>query len=159
VSTYIYSAYWLGATVIGAALVGIVPAAIEIADYIQYARGPGTIFVARWAFVLLLIGALEAAYGIYLIQLPDWSSARVVTAMLLAPAALYAMALAVVLIADPGGWLLGSAGLQLADRLAGGKAALWCVCMISLSTLIAFFAGRLAASWRRSEIVRGHAGL
>jgi hypothetical protein len=69
------------------------------------------------------------------------------------------MVLAIVLIADPSGWLVGHAGLQLADKLAGGKAALWCVCMVSLSTLLAFFAGRLAASWRRAEFVRRQAGL
>jgi hypothetical protein len=91
--------------------------------------------------------------------LPDWTSVRVVTVMLLAVAAGYAMVLAVVVLSDPGGGLVGNRGLQFANKLADGRAALWCLCMISLSTLIAFFAGRLAVSWRRAEIVRRQAGL
>src|SRR5262245_58983280 len=155
----VYPAYWLGGAVIGSALVGIVPAIMEIADYVHYARGPGTMLVARWALLLLLTGLVETAYGIYLIQLPDWTSVRVVTVLLLAIGAMHAMALAVVLVADPGGWLVGNAGLQLADKLSGGKAALWCLCMVSVSTLLAFFAGQLAASWRRAGIIRRQAGL
>ena len=57
------------------------------------------------------------------------------------------------LLSPPDGFLVGSGGLQLADKLAGGKAALWCLCMISLSTILAFFAGRLGTTWHRAELM------
>jgi len=151
--------YLLAAGTIGAALFSLVPAIGEVIEYIRFLDAPGSLFVARWALLLLLIGGLQVAYGTYLIQVPHWSTVWIVTLMLLSIAGLYAMGLAIVLIADPGGWLVGRDGLQLADKLAGGKAALWCLCMVSLSTILAFFAGRLSFQWRRAEMVRRRAGL
>jgi hypothetical protein len=109
--------------------------------------------------VLLLLGVLQVSYGIYLVQLPDWASVRVVAIVLLSIAGLYASALAVVLIIEPSGWIGGPGGLQLADKLVGGKAALWCLCMLSLSAILAFLAGRQSIRWRQTEIVRRRAGL
>jgi hypothetical protein len=43
--------------------------------------------------------------------------------------------------------------LQLADKLAGNKAALWCLAMVSVSTILAFFAGRLSARWHKAELL------
>jgi len=150
---------WLAAATMGAALFGAAPAIWELAERVQYLDAPGSSAPGRWTLLLLLIGSVEAAYGIYLVHMPDWTSVRVVTCLLLCVAALYAMGLAIVLIANPSGWLAGSGGLQLADKLTGGKAALWCLCMVSLSSILAFFAGRLSIRWQRAEIVRRQAGL
>jgi hypothetical protein len=43
--------------------------------------------------------------------------------------------------------------LQLADKLAGGQAALWCLCMVCVATILAFFAGRMSVRWRAAERV------
>jgi hypothetical protein len=48
---------------------------------------------------------------------------------------------------------VGEHGLQLADKLASGKAALWCLCMVSLSTILAFFSGRLSTRWHKAEML------
>jgi len=150
---------WLAAATIGASAFSVVPAIWDIVEYVQFLEAPGSSAPARWTLLLLLIGCVESAYAMYLIQLPDWASVRVVTWMLLSVAGFYAMGLAIVLIADPGGWLIGPDGLQLADKLPGGKAALWCLCMVSLSAILAFFAGRLSSQWQRADLVRRGAGL
>jgi hypothetical protein len=64
------------------------------------------------------------------------------------------MGLAIALIAKADGWLAGPNGLQLNDGLAGGRAALWCLCMVSVCTILAFFAGRLSFHWWRVELLR-----
>ena len=144
------AAYQLAAALAAAALFSVVPAVWDVMEFLQTAD---TTFVARWALALFFLGVVQLAYAVYLFQLPDWTTVWVVTLFSLALAAVYAAVLGLVLLSPPDGFLVGNAGLQLADKLAGGKAALWCLCMISLSTILAFFAGRLGTSWHRAEMM------
>jgi hypothetical protein len=148
--------YALAAGLIAAALFGLAPAIWDVVEYVQYYDLVESPHVARWALVLMLLGCVQVAYAVYLWQLPDWTSMWVVTLYSLALAGLYALMLGLVLISGEDGLLVGPRGLQLADKLAGGKAALWCLAMTSLSTILAFFAGRLSVQWRRAEsLLRG----
>jgi hypothetical protein len=149
------AAYQLAGALAAAALFGVVPA---VWDVVEFLRTADSLFVARWALLVFFLGVVQLAYAVYLFQLPDWTSVWVVTLFSLALAAVYAAVLGLVLLSPPDGFLVGNSGLQLADKLAGGKAALWCLCMISLSTILAFFAGRLGASWHRAEMMLRIAG-
>jgi hypothetical protein len=153
------SAYLLAFGIFAAGVFGVLPAIWDIADYFRFLAPQPNGFVARWALLILLISVLQVAYAVYLLQLPDWTSVWVVTIFLLAVAGVYAMSLGLIILASPTGWLLGSEGLQLADRLAGGKAALWCLSMIGISTMLAYFSGRLARHWHRTELTLRRAGL
>jgi hypothetical protein len=101
---------------------------------------------------------VQLAYAVYLFQLPDWATVWVVTMFLLLLAAGYAGVLGLVLVSGSDGFFVGPHGLQLADKLAGGQAALWCLCMVSLATILAFFAGRMSVQWQRAERVLRVAG-
>jgi len=148
--------YSLAGATIAAALFGIAPAVWDVVEYLQYYDEAADPHVSRWALVLFLLGVVQAAYAIYLFQLPDWTSVWVVTIYSLALAGLYALGLGLVVISGDDGLFVGPHGLQLADKLASGKAGLWCVAMTCVSTIIAFFAGRLSAQWRRAEsLLRG----
>jgi len=136
---------------VAAALFAATPAILEVVDYFRFSDAPGATFVARWALIVLLVSSLQAAYGLYLVLYSDWAAVWSVTISVLVHACIYAMALGLILISGTGGALLGQQGLQLADKAAGGKAALWCICIVSLSTMLAFFAGRLSFAWRRAE--------
>jgi hypothetical protein len=146
--------YQLVAALVVAALFSVAPAVWDIVEYVQI---PESQFVARWAFALLLLGVVQLAYAVYLVQLPDWSSVWVVTIYSLALAAIYAAVLGLVLISRDSGLVVNA--LQLADKLEGGKAILWCLCMVSLSTIMAFFAGRLSARWHKTEMFLRSTGL
>ena len=152
--THQLAVYQLAAALVAAALFSVAPAIWDIVEYVQI---PESQFVARWALVLLLLGAVQIAYVIYLVQLPDWTSVWVITVYLLFLAAIYAAVLGLVLISSESGLVVGS--LQLADKLAGGKAVLWCLCMVGVSTILAFFAGRLSARWHKTEMFIRHTGL
>src|SRR4029078_4079354 len=129
------------------------PAILDVVNYVQFSDAPGAVFVARWALMVLLLSSLQAVYGLYLILCPDWAAVWSVTVSLLGHAGIYAMALGLILISSAGGTLLGHHGLQLTDRLAGGKSALWCICIVSLSTILAFLEGRLSFAWRRADLM------
>ena len=120
-------------------------------DLFAYASGTSASPLGRWAIVLGMLGVVQVAYAIYLIQLPDWTTVWMVTLFALASAALYAMALGLTIISGEDGWLVRF--LQLHDKVVGGKAALWCLCMMSVMTLLAFFAGRISVRWRQAEAV------
>jgi hypothetical protein len=142
--------YQLAAALAAVALFSVAPAAWDVVEYLRSEELDAP-FVARWAFVLFFLGVVQLAYAVYLFQLPDWTSVWVVTVWLLVVAAGYAGALGLVLISEADGFLVGPHGLQLADKLAGGQAALWCLCMVSIATILAFFAGRMSVQWRRAE--------
>jgi hypothetical protein len=147
--------YWLAAALVAAALFSVAPAVWDVIEFLQIAESA---FVARWALVLFFFGVVQLAYAVYLFQLPDWATVWVVTVFSLATAAIYAGVLGLVLLSPADGFLVGPQGLQLADKLAGGKAALWCVCMVSVSTILAFFAGKLSTRWRQAELLLRGAG-
>ena len=133
---------------IAAAFFSVFPSAW---DLFAYATANSASPLGRWAIVLGMLGVVQVAYAIYLIQLPDWTTVWMVTLFALASAALYAMALGLTIISGEDGWLVRF--LQLHDKVAGGKAALWCLCMMSVMTLLAFFAGRISVRWRQAETV------
>ncbi len=142
--------YQLAAALVVAALFSVAPAVWDLVEYIRIDEFDAP-FVARWALVLFFVGIVQLAYAVFLFQLPDWASVWVVTLFQLALAAAYAAVLGIVLMSDTGGLLVGPQGLQLADKLAGGQAALWCLCMVSVATILAFFAGRMSVRWRQAE--------
>jgi hypothetical protein len=133
-------------------LFSVAPAVWDLVEYIRIDDLDAP-FVARWALVLFFLGIVQLAYAVYLFQLPDWATVWVVTVLLLLMAAGYAAVLGMVLISDGDGLLVGPHGLQLADKLAGGQAALWCLCMVCVATILAFFAGRMSVRWRAAERV------
>jgi hypothetical protein len=139
-------AYVLALSLAAAALFGAAPA---IWDVIQFAQAAENAFVPRWALALLSLGILQGAYALYLAQLPDWASGWVVTLVSLALAALYAGMLGITLLASGESILIR--GLDLAEVLPTGRAAMWCLCMTSIMASLAFFAGRTSLRWRRAE--------
>ena len=142
--------YQLVAALVAGAVFSVVPAVWDLIEYLQVAESQ---FVARWALGLFFLGIVQLAYAVYLFQLPDWTTVWVVTVFSLFVAAIYAAVLGLGLLSPADGFLVGEYGLQLADKLAGGKAALWCLCMVSLSTILAFFAGRLSTRWHKTELL------
>ena len=134
----------LAAAVAFVALFGAIPAFLEVTPAVQ--RGAlGT--AAHWAFLLLFVGALQCAYAAYLAQLPDWGTLWVVTLVTLAVGMTYAMSFGLTLFASDQSQLIQL--LDLGDRLRDGKARLWCLTMLILTSLLAYFCGRVCVRWHR----------
>ena len=138
---------WLAAALLITSLIGIVPAIIDVVEHSLSDTSDG---LSRWACGLLLVGVLQCAYAIYLIQLPDWSSVWVVTGFTLVIAASYAAMFGLTLLSSDQGHFVQI--LDLADRLRGGKATAWCLIMLSLMSLTSYFSGRVGARWRNAFV-------
>ncbi|QDU31444.1 hypothetical protein ETAA8_66020 [Anatilimnocola aggregata] len=138
------TAWQLGAVFIAAALFSMGPAVWEISDYLQSDGGQS---VARWAFLLLMLGVIQIGCVALLMQIPDWSSVWIVTIQSLALAAIYAAVLGLTIITSGDSPLIGA--LQLDYQYSSGKAPPWCVCMAATYACLAFFAGRLSARWHK----------
>jgi len=137
--------YYLGAALILTALFSVIPAVTDIFQNLRALDPPG---VSRWAFALLLASAVQLAYAIYLMQLPDWSTAWVVSLFTLATATGYATLLFIAILAKPDNQVIQL--LELADNVYGKKAAGWCLIMLSISSLLAYFSGRISVRWHRA---------
>lgn len=140
------SVYWLAAATAVIGMLGMVPGGIDIVDHFRFLDdSPG---VSRWAFLLLLLGCVQIAYAFYAAQLPDWSSVWVVALACLALAALYALILALILMSSAENPIIDWLHL---DRAPRGKSARWCFMMLSLTSLLAYFAGRYSVRWHRID--------
>lgn len=122
------------------------PAVLDIVDHFRAEDSPG---IANWAFVLIAAAGLQAAYAVYAMQLPDWSTVWVTSLFALVLATLYAMVLAIAMLAGADSELIQS--LDLADKIQGNKAAGWSFILASLSSLLAYFGGRLSVRWHQTD--------
>lgn len=134
----------LAAALLAALLLSIGPSLWEISDYLGSENATS---VARWAFLLLMLGVVQFGCILLLVQVPDWSSVWIVTLQSLALSAIYAAVLGLTIITRGDSTLIGV--LQLDYQYASGKAPPWCVCLAATYACLAFFAGRISAKWRK----------
>src|SRR5690349_5159375 len=119
----------LACVTIAAARLAAAPAIAAGMDSVRFGDARGVSFVRRWALLVLWVSLLQAGYAAFLVLWTGRAAVWSVTVSLLAHAALYALTLGVILINGASGVLLADIGFQPTDNLAGGKAAIWCVCM------------------------------
>jgi hypothetical protein len=131
--------------VIAAAVVSAIPALLDIVALVRQDASAG---ISRWALALLLASGLQAVYAVYLLQLPDWGTAWVMSLVMLILATGYAALLGALTLANQQSQLVQF--LELGDMLPGGQATVWCLAMLSLYSLLAYFSGRISFRWRRT---------
>jgi hypothetical protein len=141
-----HTAWQLAAALFAALLLSIGPSLWEIIDYLR-SDGEVTVAVARWAFLLLLLGVIQLGSIMLLVQVPDWSSVWIVTLQSLALASMYAGVLGLTIITGANSSLI--AALNLDQQYNSGKAPPWCICLAATYACLAFFAGRFSAKWRK----------
>lgn len=138
-----WMAYYLALGVIFVALINIAPA---FHQGMQALRNEAPQPFARWTYGALILGLIQMAYAVYLIQLPDWSSVWVVAVLSLVTTTLYAALVSVVLLGGNDSSLFQS--LQLAHG-SRRSAALWCLIMLIISASLTYFAGRVGIRWQK----------
>jgi hypothetical protein len=139
------SQLWLIAlALLGLALLGAVPVAIALCA----PKDVGVVRLERWACAALLLGFLELCYAVYLLQLPDWSSLRVVSFVTLGIAAVYAAVAGIRLLAAPGNRLMEFWELD-GNVFSSSQEALWCLMLVILTGSLSYVVGRLCTQWSR----------
>jgi hypothetical protein len=140
-----WTVYYLAAALAVAALFGIAPAVLDVVQHFQSVESTG---IPRWAWILFLLGGIQIGYAVYLCQLPDWASVWVVSIVTLGLATAYAMLLGILLLSDGQSQVLRA--LELTTRSTGHQATGWCVIMLSITILLAYFSGRIGTAWQRA---------
>ena len=116
---------------------GAVPVAIALLQ----PRDLDLVHLERWACAVLLVGMLELSYAVYLLQLPDWSSLRVVSFVTLGIAAVYAAVAGIRLLAASGNRVMEFWELD-GNVFSSSQEALWCFLMVLLTGSLSYLAGR-----------------
>jgi hypothetical protein len=133
------AARWLATGLLMAAISGMLPVYFEISR--DAGRGV-PIDLPRWAYLLLAVSVLQAAYSLYLAQLPDSSSIRVVTWFSLVVATLSAVLFGLTFLVRDDRLVIH--WLELGERIADGRAAGWSFLMLVANGLISYCGGRLS---------------
>ena len=138
---------WLVAGIASVALFSALPLLISVWE----SQGEeATVYLERWALGILLVGLLQLAYIVYLIQVPDWSSVWVVSLVTLLIAAVYAGLMGVRLLASSGNQVMKFLELD-GNRFTSGQEAGWCLIMLLLTGALSYAAGRFATRWHRAD--------
>jgi hypothetical protein len=95
-----------------------------------------------WALWAVLLAVVQLIYAGWMVNAPDWASARVQMIVCAAATTIYAMAMTLVLITPVNRPLI--LGLGEARRLAPG----WCGVMFLLLGVATWYCGRTSARWR-----------
>ncbi len=140
-----WTAYGIGLSLAAIGLFGLTPAMIEITEFVD---SDHTLPVARWAWLLIFLATIQIAYGIYVGQIPDWSTAWVTALVGAGLSAMYAFLFGLTLYVGEDSELV--AWLQLEDQTLAGDASRWCFVMVGTLGLFAYFAGFAALRWRRA---------
>jgi hypothetical protein len=102
-----------------------------------------------WALLVVLAFLLQLVYVLYLLQIPDWSAAWVVSLFLLSISTAYATLLGIRLLASGGNAIV--AWLQLErNPFSRGQEVLWCLLMTLLTGMLTYVTGRFAQRWREA---------
>jgi hypothetical protein len=126
------------------ALLNAVPVAIAFLR----PEEPGATHLERWALGIMLLGILQLCYAIYLLQVPDWSSTRVVSVVTLGIATAYAIAAGTRMLASPGNRVMEFLELD-GNLFSSRQETLWCFAMVLLTGTLSYLAGRASTQWSR----------
>ena len=140
-----WTIYQLGCCLAVMGLVGVYPAVMEVVRHVRDFESRG---VESWAYFVFLLSGLQLVYALYMVQLPDWSTARVVMVISAMISVLYATSMGVALMAADDNAIIGALGLSV--QHAAGYVSLWCCMMTMLMSLLTYFLVRTTLRWQRA---------
>ena len=112
-----------------------------------------TQFISRWAYIIGFLGMVHVLYGIYIMQLVDYSALQMLSAFLLLVTCIYGFA-GMSLLLDDGNGVVATF-LQLPVVLKS-RAMIWCGIMFGVTAISCYLFGREAVFWRRRQSVRSN---
>lgn len=102
-----------------------------------------------WVSAVVFLSALQLAYIIWMLTVPDWSTLRVMMGVFTCVATAYGTGMAISFSSDPGDSTL----LHISGPHA--RVTLWCGLVVILSGLMVFLLGRCDTAWRRAYSLGG----
>jgi hypothetical protein len=97
-----------------------------------------------WVSAVVFLSALQLAYIIWMLSVPDWSTLRVMMGVFTCVAAVYGMGMAATFFSEPGDPTV------LQFEPPHERAPLWCGLIVILSGLMVYLLGRCDTAWRKA---------
>ena len=141
-----WTIYYLGIALAAVALLSIYPAIMEVIAHFRAEDSPG---IKLWASLVLLVGGVQLAYVIYLMQLPDWGTTKAMTIITALMATVYAAGLGIVMMAGEENKMIELLGLEYLHRKQYDK--LWCFLIFLLCCLMTFLFFHVTAKWYKTH--------
>ena len=104
----------------------------------------------RWIYLQVFVAAIHIIYAVFLFQISRWSAMRAVSVAMLVVAFVFGVISAGLLIGGGQGVVAAFLGLSF---VMVKRAAIWCVVMLVLATLMSYLGGRESANWQRAELL------
>ena len=117
-------------------------ALLALFQLIPIFRQPTFLSAPEWTRIVVLISAVELAYATWVAFLPDWSTVRVLMLVTASVAAIYALALSLVVFTP------GTAPIVLGLGDIRDQARLWCGAVLALTCLLSYICGHASFTWR-----------
>jgi hypothetical protein len=131
------TALQLAAVPATAALVGLLPVVVGHANLLQ---------APPWALAAVFLAVLQWVYAAWMVNAPDWVSARVQMAVCAVGTTIYGMLMTLTMITKVDHPLI----LGLGE--VRGAAPAWCGLMLVVMGAATWFCGRASTRWRRSAM-------
>ena len=127
-----------------------VPVIAALASLVPVLMGHANLFHApRWALAAVFLAVLQLIYAAWMVNVPDWVSARVQMVVCAAATTIYGMVMTLTMTMPPNRPL--SLDLGEIRHSAPG----WCGLIFLLMGAATWFCGRTSAEWRRGLTPRG----
>jgi hypothetical protein len=142
--------YHLAAGLACVSAVSLYPAVREVFLHCITETSPG---IDPWAPIVILLAVVQFAYALYVVQIPDWSTTRVLMVLTVVVAMVYAMGLGISamakLMAIDQNYVILALGLTNEYDLT--RIIAWCFLMLLLMCALAYFWARITFKWRRDR--------
>jgi len=132
----------LGLAVI--ALTSLVPAGFDLAQHLQSVHSTG---LSRWAVLLFCGAAVQLAYAGYVLQLRDWGTVWVTSALSFCLATTYVAFFTLLWMSQQQSIVLDA--LDLGGHIDHRKATGWCFIMFCMTGMFCYLSARSGARWYR----------
>ncbi len=129
------------------AIVNMVPA---LYHWIHWTQLSEEVALPRWIYIQVFVGALYLIYAVFLAQIPDWSALRAVAVAMLVMAFVFGVVSTGLLMGGGQGNLSSFLGIPFT---LNRQACIWCVAMLCLATLMAYWGGKESMNWQRTEFL------
>ncbi|MFT5299480.1 MAG: hypothetical protein ACI87E_001583 [Mariniblastus sp.] len=129
------------------AIVNMTPA---LYHWYHWAQMTESMELPRWIYIQVFVGAIHLVYAVFLFQVSDWSAMRAVSVAMLLVAFVFGSVSTGLLVSGGQGDLSGFLGIPFS---LSKQAAIWCVAMLCLATLMSYWGGKESLNWQRAELL------
>ena len=107
--------------------------------------------LGRWSYILIFFSAIQFLYALFLNQIPDWTSTRFISYLMLGMTVFTTFLLSVSMFSGSDSSLFRFLQLSISER---GKVSGWLLVMLIAFGMMSYLCGRTTQTWMEEEARR-----